>query len=192
MLTSHNFVSSFFTGNLYPVDPIEYLVFDISGDDELIDKIFSMLIEQSRGDEYSGRIIDNLVSIFFYLIIRKEDQRIIFSKHEEENRYIAYINEHFKTVSLPDVADHFNISVAHCSRLIKSLTGKNFHELVSDARFRQALSLLTSTNIKIGDISKTLGFKNQETFMRNFKKVFGLSPGQYRSTQKLLSQGFNV
>lgn len=181
LLTSQDFLSGFFIGNLYPVDPTEYLVFDIGADGELIEKIFSMLIEQSRHDEYSNRIVDNLVSIFFAMVVRKNVKGQIFTEHVEQHRYIAYINEHFKTVSLSGVAAYFNISVAHCSRLIKALTGKKFTDIVKEIRLRHALSMLASTNLKVSDISYTLGYKNQETFMRCFKKTFGLSPGQYRN-----------
>ena len=181
LLTSRDFLSGFFIGNLYPVDPVEYLVFDIGADGELIENIFSMLIEQFHYDEYSGRILDNLVSMFFTLVVRKKVKGQLFTGQVEQQRYVSYINEHFRTTSLSDVAKHFKISVAHCSRLIKTLTGKNFTELLREIRLRHALSMLLSTNVKIGDISYSLGYKNEETFIRSFKKTFNLSPGQYRN-----------
>jgi AraC-like DNA-binding protein/mannose-6-phosphate isomerase-like protein (cupin superfamily) len=181
LLTYNDFLSSFFIGNLYPADPVEYIVFDIGTDSELIENIFSMLIEQFLHDDYSGRIIDNLVSIFFTLVIRKKVKGQLFSGQVEQQRYIAYINEHYKTATLSNVAEYFNISDAHCSRLIKALTGKNFTELVRGIRLRHALAMLVSTNVKIGDISYSLGYNNIETFIRSFKKAFGVSPGQYRN-----------
>ena len=181
LLTSQDFLSGFFIGNLYPVDPVEYLVFDIGTDSELIEQIYAMLIEQSHRDKYSERIMDNLVSIFFTLVVRKKIKGQLFSGQVEQQRYISYINEHFRTITLREVAKHFSISVAHCSRQIKALTGKNFTELVRDIRLRHAQSILVSSNVRIGDISYSLGYKNQETFIRSFKKTFGLSPGQYRN-----------
>ena len=181
LLTSRDFLSGFFIGNLYPVDPVEFIVFDIGADSELIENIFSMLTEQSRRDKHSGRIMDNLVSIFFTQVVRNKVKGQLFSGQLEQQRYVSYINEHFRTVTLSDVAKHFNISTAHCSRLIKTLTGKKFTELVRDIRLRHAQSMLVSSNVKICDISFSLGYNNQETFIRSFKKVFGFSPGQYRS-----------
>jgi AraC-like DNA-binding protein/mannose-6-phosphate isomerase-like protein (cupin superfamily) len=181
LLTSHNFLSFFFTSNLYPVDPVEYLVLDIGADINMIGAIYSMLIEQTRRDEYSNRIMENLVTMFFTLVARKEVKNQPFIGKMEQLRYISYINEHFRTVTLVDVAKQFNISTAHCSRLIKALTGKNFTELVRDIRLRHAQSILASTNVKVYDVSYSLGYKNQETFIRNFKKALGLSPNQYRN-----------
>ena len=181
LLTSRDFLSGFFIGNLYPVDPVEYIVFDIGADSELTEKIFSMLIEQSRSDKYSDRIMDNLVSMFFTMVVRNKVNGQLFTGQGEQQRYISYINEHFKTTTLSDVAKHFNVSIAHCSRLIKTLTGKKFTELLRDIRLRHAQSMLVSSNVKIYNISYSLGYKNQETFFRCFKKSFGLSPSQYRN-----------
>ena len=182
LLTSQDFLSSFFIGNLYIVDPVEYIVFDIGTDSELLENIFTMLIEQSRHDKHSGRIMDNLVSIFFTRVVRKNAKGQLFSGQAEQQRYVSYINEHFRTVTLTDAAKHFNISVAHCSRLIKNLTGKNFTEIVRNIRLKHAQSMLVSSNVRICDISYSLGYENQETFIRSFKRMFGISPRQYRNT----------
>jgi AraC-like DNA-binding protein/mannose-6-phosphate isomerase-like protein (cupin superfamily) len=181
LLTSHDFLAGFFIGNLYPVDPMEYIVFDIGADSELIENIFTMLIEQFRHDTHSDRIMDNLVSIFFTLVVRKKVKGQLFIGQVEQHRYISYINENFRTITLADIAKHFNVSIAHCSRHIKTLTGKKFTELVRDIRLRHAQSMLTSSNVKISDISYSLGYNNQETFIRSFKKIYGFSPGQYRN-----------
>ena len=51
--------------------------------------------------------------------------------------------------TVSDVAEHFNISLSHCSRLIKALTGKKFTELIRDIRLRHAQSIIASSNVKI-------------------------------------------
>jgi 2-isopropylmalate synthase len=129
--------------------------------------------------------MDNLASIFFALLARKHGKKP--ASHRQMDRItdrhreiISYINGNYKTVTLARLAEHFHISAAYCSRLIKSLAGKNFSALVRDIRNRHARSLLISSTIKIYGISHSLGYENQETFIRNFKKDYGVSPGQYR------------
>jgi len=189
LLTSGDFLSGFFLGNLYPVDPIEYIVFNIGSDNEMIDMLFSMLIEQTRHDEYSDRIMHNLVSVFFSMVVRKKVKGQVTVGKVEQQRYISYINENFRSISLSDVAKHFNISRTHCSRIIKAVTGKSFSELLQSIRMRHALTMLATTNIKIEDVSLSLGYINQETFIRSFKKNIGLSPGQYRNKPSLYPVG---
>jgi len=183
LLTTNDILADFFLGSIYTVNPIEFIIFNIDDDLEIREKIYAMLIEQSRNDKYSIRIVDNLISIFFTLLIRKHGNKPLIQrtiKDINRQHYLSYINEHFRTITLAQVAKHFSVSVAHCSRLIKSQTGNNFSDLVRDIRLRHSQSLLTSTNMKIFDISYSLGYENEETFLRSFKKVFGITPSQYR------------
>ncbi|MDR2403078.1 MAG: AraC family transcriptional regulator, partial [Spirochaetaceae bacterium] len=86
-------------------------------------------------------------------------------------------------------AARFNISTAHCSRLIEGITGKNFTALVRDIRMKHAQIMLTSSQTRIYDISYFLGYENQETFIRAFKKWYGASPAQYRKVHGPASFG---
>jgi AraC-like DNA-binding protein len=154
----------------------------------MIEYFFSMLIEQSRNDIYSDRIMDNLISIFFTLLVRKHGNRPVASGQTDapRDRYggmITYIYHNFRTVTLAKTAKRFNISAAHCSRLIKGITGKNFTALLKGIRMKHARTMLDSSGTRIYDISYFLGYENQETFIRAFKREYGVSPAQYRKAR---------
>jgi AraC-like DNA-binding protein/mannose-6-phosphate isomerase-like protein (cupin superfamily) len=186
LLTTNNILSDFFLGNIYAAKPIEYIIFNMGDDMEMTEKIFAMLNEQSINDKYSTRIMDYNISIFFILLIRKYgDKQFIqhTANDTDKHRYITYINEHFRTITLSQVARYFSVSIAHCSRLIKTITGKKFTDLVRDIRLHHSQSLLKTTNMKIYDISYSLGYENPETFIRSFRKKYGITPKQYRETK---------
>jgi AraC-like DNA-binding protein/mannose-6-phosphate isomerase-like protein (cupin superfamily) len=194
LLTTGDILSRFFLGNLCFTRPIEYLIFDIGNDPEMMECFFHMLIEQSRNDIHSDRIMDNLISIFFSLLVRKYGNHPLACEETDvlRERYwdvIAFIYNNFRTVTLAKAAKRFDISVAHCSRLIKGITGKNFTTLLRDIRMKHAQSMLTTSQTRIYDISYFLGYENQETFIRAFKKEFGVSPGQYRKDHSPASPG---
>jgi AraC-like DNA-binding protein/mannose-6-phosphate isomerase-like protein (cupin superfamily) len=185
LLTSDDILARFFLGNLCFIRPIEYLIFDIGNDPEMMEHFFAMLIEQSRNDVHSDRIMDNLISIFFSLLVRKYGNHPLVCEQTNalRDRYgdmITYIYKNFRTVTLTKAAKRFNISAAHCSRLIKGITGKNFTTLLRDIRMGHAQAMLSSSNTRIYDISYSLGYENQETFIRAFKKEYGINPAQYR------------
>jgi AraC-like DNA-binding protein/mannose-6-phosphate isomerase-like protein (cupin superfamily) len=194
LLTTNDILSRFFLGNLCFVHPIEYLIFDIGNDPEMTEQLFALLIEQSRYDVHSERIMDSLISVFFSLLVRKYGNSPI--AHEQSSNIkerhwdmINHIYDNFRTVTLAKTADRFNISTAHCSRLIEGITGKNFTALVRDIRMKHAQIMLTSSQTRIYDISYFLGYENQETFIRVFKKCHGTSPAQYRKVHGPASFG---
>jgi AraC-like DNA-binding protein/quercetin dioxygenase-like cupin family protein len=185
LLTTGDILSKFFLGNLCSVNPIEYLIFDIAGDPEMTEWFLTLLVEQSHDDLHSARIMDNLISVFFSLLVRKYGNNPIAYEqtNAQKTRHwdmITYIYENFRTISLAKTAKRFNLSVAHCSRLIKAVTGKSFSTLIRDIRMKQAEFMLASSKTRIYDISYFLGYENQETFIRAFKKWHGLSPALYR------------
>jgi AraC-like DNA-binding protein/mannose-6-phosphate isomerase-like protein (cupin superfamily) len=185
LLTANDILSKFFLGNLFFVKPIEYLIFDIGNDSELMETLFSLLVEQSREEKLSDRVMDNKISLFFLLLVRKYGDRPIAYENSvaKKDRYwdiIIYIHNNFRIVTLSQVAAHFKISLAHCSRLVESITNKNFTTLIRDMRMKHAQAMLTSSSTRVYDISYTLGYENQETFIRVFKKYYGLTPTQYR------------
>jgi AraC-like DNA-binding protein/mannose-6-phosphate isomerase-like protein (cupin superfamily) len=197
LLSKADILSSFFMRNIFHVNSPEYIIFNIAGDIELVEHILAILLEQAHGDQQSSHIMDNQIEIFFSLLIRKYgNSPLVYEQVGLVERYwkiIAYINEHFRTVSLSMVASRFHLSLAYCSRMIKVVTGKNFTALIRDLRMGQARTMLASSATKVCDISFSLGYENQETFIRAFRKQHGISPNQYRQrcrqTPVLPSQG---
>jgi AraC-like DNA-binding protein len=59
-----------------------------------------------------------------------------------------------------------------------------FRKLVERVRKIQAIGYLQDTRMPLGDIATTLGFANQGTFNRAFKRWTGRSPGEYRHRHK--------
>jgi AraC-like DNA-binding protein/mannose-6-phosphate isomerase-like protein (cupin superfamily) len=185
LLTTNDILSQFFLGNLCLVHPINYINFDINNDQEMMEHFFALLVEDDCNDKYSDRIMHDLISIFFSLLGRKYGNRSLV--YEQPNaidkrhlNIISHIYAGFQTVTLAKTAAHFNLSVPHCSRLIKAITGKNFTSLVRDIRMKEARTLLGSSNTRIYDIAYFLGYENHETFIKTFKKHHGLTPSQFR------------
>lgn len=59
-----------------------------------------------------------------------------------------------------------------------------FRKLVERVRKMQAITCLQNTRMPLADIASALGFANQGTFNRAFKRWTGRSPGDYRRRNK--------
>jgi AraC-like DNA-binding protein len=98
------------------------------------------------------------------------------------DKIAAYITDNIdKDISLKGIADHFNISPNHLSRVFKNSTGVGFANYVIDHKLQKARDLLLSANkMKIEDIAASLGYFNVPYFRAIFKEKYGVSPVQYR------------
>lgn len=45
----------------------------------------------------------------------------------------------------------------------------------------KATELLKLTTLSVGDVSKAVGYENQLHFSRAFKKIYGVSPREWRN-----------
>lgn len=190
ILRYNNILSDFFMSHLYSKSPAKSILFPTGSDDEIQGMILEMYHEVQLDDDYSWRLLNNLLSLFFVRLLRGySDQAVItdYSDHTktESNRLriLSYINDHYRDVSLEELAAHFNYSVPHCSKLIRDETGIGFVAFVRRIKMNHAVSLLIHTKTSIADISDMIGYENPESFIRAFRKVYQISPAAYRRQQ---------
>ena len=74
----------------------------------------------------------------------------------------------------------FNINTSYLGQLFKNETGEMFTNYLNQVRIEKARELLLKTNLKINEITEKVGYLNQSHFFRNFKKLTGVSPAEYK------------
>lgn len=105
--------------------------------------------------------------------------------HVKDERYIAMLNfiqANYKTVSLADMAAQFNLTEPYISKYIKEKSGKTFGELVTNAKMKKARTLLRNSITTVENIAIEAGYQNVEHFNRQFKKLYGMTPLEYRNS----------
>lgn len=180
-------IALFFLGNLYEKNKIRYLLYRTSKDTAIRNYILDMYMEQTHSDDYSDRIICSLLTIFFTQLTRRHGKDVIISENTKNktacsDEMLNYIMKHYDTVTLSKLAEHFHFSVPYCSKIIKTVCGIPFSELLTQIRLRQGENLLTHTQMSVADISDKVGYKNPETFIRAFNRSYHISPSQYRKS----------
>ncbi|MDO5436106.1 MAG: response regulator [Clostridia bacterium] len=86
-------------------------------------------------------------------------------------------------LSLSMVADQVYVSQWHLSKLLNRYTGKSFFDLLAAMRMERATELLKDPSLKIYAVAEMVGYTDVANFSRNFKKIIGKTPGEYRDAE---------
>lgn len=92
-----------------------------------------------------------------------------------------YMREHCtEHLSLNDVADHVYVSSWHLSKLINRHAGQSFFDILGRMRVDKAKGLLRGTALRVHEIAERCGYSDLGHFSKSFKKITGMTPGEYR------------
>ncbi len=89
-------------------------------------------------------------------------------------------DNYHKGITLNEAAAKANMSATYFSMKFKEETGFGFKEYLNHMRLKEALHLLTETKESITDIALQCGFNDSNYFSDVFRKVYGISPREYR------------
>lgn len=78
------------------------------------------------------------------------------------------------------IAEQFGLSTSYVSRVFKEKYGITILEDINQKRIALAQKLLTTTDKTIETIVTEVGYFDTSSFIRKFKKIVGMTPGEYR------------
>ena len=86
--------------------------------------------------------------------------------------------------AVDDVAEQMGLSATYASKQIKAYTGTNVVNYINNLRIEHAKELLETTKMSSNEIGAYVGFRYSQSFIRSFRKIVGMTPGNYRSLHK--------
>src|SRR5687768_3781059 len=94
---------------------------------------------------------------------------------------LAYAAAHLdEDVSLAVLARQAGLSAFHLHRLFSAACGETPKRLTLRLRLERAAVMLLVTRDSILDVALSCGFQSHETFLRAFRRYFGMRPSAYR------------
>ncbi|HJA20507.1 MAG TPA: 2-isopropylmalate synthase [Candidatus Mediterraneibacter ornithocaccae] len=92
-----------------------------------------------------------------------------------------YIYANYKDVTLDDLAEKFFLSKPYLSKYIKEKSGMTFGDILKKIRMKKARAMLKGSSATVESIAESVGYQNVEHFNRVFKKMYNITPVQYRN-----------
>ena len=119
-------------------------------------------------------------------LILEEGQKISLQLHYLEKPDLIirdiqnYIGEHLDEVTRTKLSEAFYLSPNYLSRLFRKETGTGLSEYIQNERMQLARRLLLQNKLSINQIAIETGYPSFAHFSKQFKKFFGMTPGEYR------------
>lgn len=170
----------------------EDIIVNLNKEDFRKAKEFCLMIGalNDKTDPFYEHYKMHIASVLVLFILEKMEKDV--SKKCSENNIrlkeiITYITENLCTdLSISGIAEKFFVSKEYLCSFFKKNTGVTIFSYIRTARLNRAVELLTTTDKKIIEICEMSGFNAMSTFLRDFKKEYGVSPSEMR--QKSIEQ----
>jgi AraC-like DNA-binding protein len=79
-----------------------------------------------------------------------------------------------------DLAEHARLSPGHFRHLFRTETGTTPARFLKSLKMQQAKDLLENSFLGTREIIRRVGLSNESHFARDFKRFYGVTPGQLR------------
>lgn len=142
-------------------------------------------------DKHTKQIVASNIETLLNHCVRFYDRQFItreVTNRDVLDKFETTLEQYFESdkprkVGLPTVkycAEQVFLSPNYFGDLIKRETGKTAQEYIQIATMNRAKELLAEGEMTIGEIAWHLGFKYPHHLSRIFKKMVGVTPGEYR------------
>lgn len=156
--------------------------------------LFSSICKQPKEELVSFYEVEEMKAYLALLVLQlsqqlKEQKNLapqnirITSKQDAD--IIEFFNLNFRLSNGADIlSEQLHVSRRHLDRILKKQYGKNYREMLQEARLARGLDLLTSTNKTIAEIANLIGYSNPASFITFIKNQTGTTPLQLRKISK--------
>lgn len=137
---------------------------------------------ENRFLERSGGAIDPaLFPIIEEHVRRRADDNLADALTSEQARKIIDASDFAQTPTLEEAAARIGVSAATLNRRLRA-DGVSWRDMVQERRMNAAARLLKQSRRDVADIALTVGYSESASFVRSFKRQFGMTPKHYRDS----------
>ncbi|GGH80049.1 two-component system response regulator YesN [Pullulanibacillus pueri] len=162
---------------------IIFLIFmDIYRQFDILDEAFYQHTVEKITKAASFETLRALLEDVLSEIVNKKGSRI-YSPNIQKALKIIH-EEYQQDLSLKYVADQLHLNVMYLGQLFKKETKKSFSQYLNHFRIKLAQELLLNSGYNVNEITEKIGYTSSGYFYKNFKKICGLSPKEFREVYK--------
>ncbi len=136
----------------------------------------------ARGNILKGYLLSFFSELIEMMPIKENPKN---DEAQSMRALVKYCSKNFtKELSLSLLAKDLHLSKYYISHLFGDKLGIKFNDYINYLRVSEACRMLRATDMSMTDISDASGFGTLRTFNRAFTKQMGISPSEYRRSNK--------
>lgn len=188
----------------------DWIMFDIEGDEDFFESLeipFNSPIRYTDAEFFSG-VIRNIANEFYSVgakrikmidvlmktLLIKISENSILRENTQQNvdphysvlvelREKIYRNPQMKW-NVDTMAADVNMSRSYFQHIYRESFGVSCMSDVISGKIEKAKEILSETSFTVSQVAFMCGYDNEEHFMRQFKKLVGVTPTAYRKRQR--------
>ena len=125
-----------------------------------------------------------------YLSLAMDATKKNASEHKYEYSTEVYIQRaqvliylNYATIRVSDVIEYVGFTRSYFTTIFTKAVGMSPQEYIIKCRLEASCNLLTHTNLSVQAIAAKVGYDDQLTFSKLFKRHYGVSPTKFRNQQ---------
>lgn len=160
-------------------------------EDGVISQLGQIVLAEAACESSAGRLlVDSAATTLSAWLIRnyaEETPRIVGPQPRRGldkrrlRRVLEYVEQHLdQDISLEVLAQQASLSEFHFARMFAASMGVPPYKYVSQRRLDRAVSMLAGGELPLSEIAFRSGFGSPASFSRAFRRIKGVTPGEYR------------
>lgn len=144
-----------------------------------------ILEEMGKKRPYYQDIVKSLVSSLVLTIARnnrnKSVEKVKVRNSTLLDNAVDYVEANYaNNFKISELADACHMSETHFRRVFQERMNMTPVEYINFVRIKKACDLIDKTDISMEEVAEKVGFVTPSTFNRNFRRIIGTSPYQWK------------
>ncbi|MBP3886217.1 MAG: helix-turn-helix transcriptional regulator [Cellulosilyticum sp.] len=159
---------------------------DVKESETMMYLIKGIVSEAIHKKEFYSESIKGITLALLLELVRMNENEAIKNKVRTKNnmqieRALTYVAEKYaEPLKIEELADECHMSEPHFRRLFGEYMNMSPLEYINLIRIQKACELIKKTNDSMRNIAIKVGYPTPCTFDRNFKKIVGMPPNEWR------------
>lgn len=141
--------------------------------------------EMAKKKPYYQEVVKSLVTSLVLTLARSNRvenvEKIKVRNSIQLENAVTFVEENYATnFKISELADACHMSETHFRRVFQERMNMTPVEYINFVRIKKACDLIDKTDISMEEVAEKVGFVTPSTFNRNFRRIIGTSPYQWK------------